>query len=113
MNTMTYKGYVARIEYDDDDKILVGQITGIRDMVTFHAESVEKLEKEFRKSVDSYLAACAKLGQAPNKPSSGKLTLRMPPEIHARAAMMAEASGKSLNTWAVEVIAQNACSTPY
>jgi len=49
-----------------------------------------------------------KLGRPAQKPYSGKLMLRVPPEVHARAAMMAEASGKSLNTWAAEVLAQHA-----
>jgi len=31
--------------------------------------------------------------------------LRIPPEVHARAAMMAEAQGKSLNQWAADVLA--------
>ena len=29
-NTMTYKGYAARIEYDDEDGIFTGRIAGIR-----------------------------------------------------------------------------------
>lgn len=33
MNTMTYKGYLAEIEYDDEDAILVGHISGIKDIV--------------------------------------------------------------------------------
>ena len=30
--------------------------------------------------------------------------LRVPPEVHAHAAMMAEAHGKSLNQWAADVL---------
>jgi hypothetical protein len=37
------------------------------------------------------------------KPYSGKLMLRIPSEVHARAAMLAEAQGKSLNQWATDV----------
>lgn len=40
-NTMTYKGYAARIEYDDEDGIFTGRIAGIRDGVGFHANIVE------------------------------------------------------------------------
>ena len=32
--------------------------------------------------------------------------LRISPEVHARAATMAEASGKSLNQWAAEALAK-------
>ena len=34
-NNMTYKGYAARIGYDDDDGIFTGRIAGIRDGVGF------------------------------------------------------------------------------
>lgn len=104
MNTMIYKGYAARIEFDAEDRIFVGHIAGIRDIVGFHGSSVEELETAFHEAVDDYLAACEKLGQTPNKPYSGKLMLRVPPEVHAHAAMMAEAHGKSLNQWAADVL---------
>lgn len=106
MNTMTFKGYAARIEYSDEDSCFVGRIAGIRDVVGFHAESVAELRSAFHEAVDDYLATCDKLGQPPQKPYSGKLMLRIPPEVHARAAMLAEANGKSLNQWAAEVLAR-------
>ena len=51
----------------------------IRDIVTFHGETVDELEKAFKEAVDDYLATCEKPGVKPNKPYSGKLTLRIPP----------------------------------
>ena len=30
--------------------------------------------------------------------------LRLPPELHARAAMLADAKGKSLNQWVTETL---------
>ena len=58
----------------------------------------------FQEAVEDYLDACRKLERTPQKPYSGKLMLRIPPEVHAHAAMMAEAHGKSLNQWAAEVL---------
>lgn len=104
MNTLTYKGYAARVEFDAEDRIFHGRIAGIRDIVTFHGESVKELLVAFEEAVDDYLETCEKLGQQPNKPFSGRMMLRLPPEIHAAAAMAAEANGKSLNQWATEVI---------
>ena len=43
MNTMSYKGYTARIEYDDEDGIFFGRISGIDDGVNFHGETVQEL----------------------------------------------------------------------
>ncbi len=34
-NRMTYNRYAARIEYDDEDRLFIGQIAGIRDGVGF------------------------------------------------------------------------------
>lgn len=107
-SVMTYRGYVARIEYDADDKVFVGRIAGIRDIVSFHGESVAELEAAFHESVDDYLLACEKLGQSPNKPASGKLMLRVPPEVHGAALIAAQASGTSLNQWAAKVLAEAA-----
>ena len=86
-------------------------LVGIRDIVGFHGASVEELETAFHEAVDNYLAACTKLGQQPNKPVSGKILLRVPPEIHSAAIMVAESEGKSLNQWATHVLAEAAnCS---
>lgn len=111
MKGMNYKDYFAKVEFDAEDRILVGRIIGIRDVVSFHAESVTELETAFHEAVDNYLAACEELGQKPNKPYSGNLMLRIPPEIHASVAVAAETSGKSINQWAAGVLeaASRAC----
>lgn len=108
MNSMNYKGYVARVEYDAHDRIFVGHVSGISDTVGFHGSSVEELESAFHEAVDDYLDACAKLGQYPNRPASGKISLRLAPEIHSAVIMRAEYEGKSLNQWAAGVLAQAA-----
>jgi predicted HicB family RNase H-like nuclease len=103
-NVMTYKGYSARIEYDDDDGILFGQIAGIRDGVGFHADNVDELRAAFHEAVDDYLEICAKIGKQPEKAYSGKVMFRVPPELHARIARAAELAGQSLNQWGEKVL---------
>jgi predicted HicB family RNase H-like nuclease len=101
---MTYKGYSARIEYDGEDGILIGQIAGIRDGVGFHAENVEELKAAFHEAVDDYIETCARIGKEPQKPYSGRVMFRVDPEVHRKAALAAELAGKSLNQWAEEVL---------
>ncbi|MBS4099297.1 MAG: type II toxin-antitoxin system HicB family antitoxin [Sulfuricella sp.] len=108
MNAISYKNYSARIEYDPDDHIFVGHLAGIRDIVGFHGASVDELESAFREAVDDYLAMCEQLGQSPDKPASGKMMLRVPPEVHRAALVAAETSGVSLNQWAARVLAEAA-----
>lgn len=107
-NAMTHKGYSARIEYDDADGIFFGRIAGIRDGVGFHAETVEDLRAAFREAVEDYLETCAKVGKEPQKAYSGQVMFRVSPEVHRKAALAAELSGKSLNQWAEEVLAKAA-----
>lgn len=103
-NTMTYKGYSARIEYDDEDGIMTGRIAGISDGVGFHADSVAELRGAFHEAVDDYIETCAKVGKEPQKPYSGRVMFRVSPEVHRKAALAAELSGKSLNQWAEDVL---------
>ena len=65
---MNYKGYTAHVEVDDEDGVLHGWVDGIEDVVTFEAESLQDLEREFRISVDEYLAFCARDEVEPEKP---------------------------------------------
>ena len=104
MKTMQYKGYAARIEYSDEDKCFVGHIAGIRDIVGFHGVSVDSLCMAFEEAVDDYLETCKQADIPPQRPYSGKVMLRISPEVHAEIAMKAEASGKSLNQWAAEAL---------
>jgi predicted HicB family RNase H-like nuclease len=105
---MRYKGYAARIEYDARDDIFVGRVLGMRDIISFHASSVPELHEAFRGALEDYLADCAEQGIAPEKPASGKVMLRIRPEVHAAASVAARAAGKSLNQWADEVFEQAA-----
>ncbi len=104
MNTMIYQGYAALVEYEAEDHIFAGRLVGIKDIVTFHGESVAELETAFREAVDHYLEVSARMGVKPQKPYSGKLLLRMPPDLHARVATAAELSGKSINQWVSETL---------
>ena len=103
-NVMTYKGYLARIEFDPRDNIFIGKILGIADGITFQGETVKELKADFRAAIDHYLEDCAVTGRTPLKAASGKLMLRISPEVHARALAVAKTSGKSLNQWAEEVL---------
>jgi predicted HicB family RNase H-like nuclease len=107
-NILTHKGYSARVEFDDEDGIFFGQVAGLRDGVGFHADSVTGLRAAFIEAVDDYLDACARVGKDPNKPFSGQVMFRINPEIHRRATLAAELSGKSLNQWAEDVLGQAA-----
>ena len=104
-NILAYKGFSARVEFDARDNIFFGRILGIEDLVTFHGESVSELRDAFKEAVIDYMETCRAIGKKPQKPFSGKLMFRVPPEVHAAVTIAAKASGKSLNQWATEILA--------
>ena len=99
-----YKGYHAAVTYDQEAGVFHGEIVGTRDVIFFEGTSVEELNKEFRISIDDYLAMCAERGQAPDKPFSGKIPLRVTPDVHRAATAAARIEGKSLNAWIAETV---------
>ena len=94
---LEYKGYVGTVEADEG--IFLGRVAGLRDVVTFEGASFAEVERAFRDSVDDYLTFCAERGEAPDRPHSGKILLRLTPQAHRRAALRAQAEGVSLNQW--------------
>ena len=104
MNTMSHKGYTARVESDERDNIFVGRVLGIRTMISFHGETVAELRGEFEAAVEDFVRECKEKGLKPEKAASGKLLLRVPPEVHGAALVAAQAAGKSLNQWATELL---------
>lgn len=103
---MTYKGYTAQVEFDDSVGRLHGRVvnSGPYPIATFEATDVESLRVEFQQSVDEYLLSCQEDGVEPQKPFSGKLNVRLGPELHQSAARSAAESGLSLNSWICQAL---------
>jgi predicted HicB family RNase H-like nuclease len=104
MNTMNHKGYTARVEFDERDNIFIGRVLGLHTMISFHGETVAELRSAFETAIEEFLRDCKEQAVRPEKPASGKLMLRVPPEVHGAALVAAQAAGKSLNQWATEVL---------
>ena len=101
---MEYKGYFAKVEFDDEASIFHGEVINLRDVITFEGETVDELWKAFNDSVEDYLAFCAERGEDPEKPYSGKFLVRVGPELHKTLVIQARKNGKSLNAWVHEAL---------
>lgn len=104
-NSLEYQGYIGVIEYDDEAGIFHGEVINLRDVITFQGTCVDELRKALRDSVEDYLAFCAERGEAPEKPLSGNLPLRIDPELHRKIYLRAKQEGKSINGWISETLA--------
>jgi predicted HicB family RNase H-like nuclease len=106
MNTMTYKGYIAHIEYSSEDEEFVGTVMNTsRDALYFSGKTVLELRKHFQETVDGHIENCEALGIEPEKPYSGRISYRTTPEQHAKLIQAASRKGKrSVNAWMDEVL---------
>ena len=105
---MEYKGYFAKVEFDDETDIFHGEVINLRDVVTFQGKSVDELHKAFKDSIDDYLEFCDERGEEPEKPYSGKFMVRVAPELHKTIAIRARQDGKSLNSWVHDTLTKAA-----
>ena len=95
---MEYKGYFAKVEFDDEANIFHGEIINLRDVITFEGETVDELRTALVDSVEDYLTFCKERGEEPDKPYSGRFLVRVEPELHKSLVIQARKNGKSLNT---------------
>ena len=110
MNIMEIKGYKAIINYDQEIEMFRGEFIDLNGGADFYAKDIDTLRREGDISLKEFLRGCAEWGIEPRKIYSGKLMLRIPPVVHAKASAAAAAAGKSLNAWVAEVLNQAAIS---
>ena len=106
MNMMTLDGYNAKIEYDAELDLFRGEILGLNGGADFYGKNPKELRAEFKKSLRVFLEVCGEKGIEPRRSYSGKFNLRIPPDLHEKLAIVAQAEGKSINLLAQEALQQ-------
>ena len=103
---MEYKGYMASISYDEASDLLHGSVvnSGSYPVVTFMAPDVAGLKREFKISVDEYLAACEAEGAEPIKPFSGDISIDLGPKLHYTITLLAMEDGMTPKEWIKRVL---------
>ncbi|HCH32687.1 MAG TPA: hypothetical protein DE045_07090 [Oceanospirillaceae bacterium] len=57
MIMMKYLGYAARVDFDQEDRIFVGRVAGIDDIVVFHGNSAVAMTSKIEgKSINQWAA---------------------------------------------------------
>src|SRR5882672_5612024 len=104
MSIMTIDGYHAKIEYDPELDLFRGEILGLSGGADFYGKNPKALRSEFKRSLKVFLEVCKEKGIEPRRHFSGKFNLRIPPELHEKLAIAAQAEGKSINALAQEAL---------
>ena len=109
-NTMNFGKYKASIRYDAEIGEFRGEFLGLNGGADFYGKSLAELKREGAASLKVFLEMCAEKGIEPDRSFSGRLMLRVSPEVHSSVIHAAAAHGKSLNQWAAEALLEAAHS---
>jgi predicted HicB family RNase H-like nuclease len=104
MKNLEYKGYTGSIEYSKEDDLLYGKVMGIKGLISFEGKTGKELELDFIEAIDEYIADCADQNLIPEKPFKGSFNVRIPAELHQKAALLAIKDKMSLNNFVAESI---------
>jgi len=108
METLRYKGFIGSIEAELEDNTLYGKVLGLEKgtLVTYQGQTLTELKEDFMNAVDDYIDHCKENGIPLHKSYSGSFNIRIPSELHAKAAVTAQELGISLNAFVRESIAK-------
>ena len=103
---LTHDGYIAQVSYEEGDELMHGVTVNTRSVLHFAGKTVEELKQAFADTIADYRDFCKTKGVEPEKPYSGTLSLRLPPELHKKIALEAMKSGKSINQFIAEKLVE-------
>ena len=104
MKHIEYKGYTGTIEYNKEDGLLYGKVLGIQGLISYEGTTGKELETDFIAAIDSYLTDCKQESVVPEKPFKGSFNVRISPQLHQKAALLAMEDKMSLNSFVAESI---------
>ena len=106
INTMKFGKYSAVISYDPDIAMFRGEFVGLNGGADFYASSIEDLRKEGETSLRVFLEFALENNISPERTYSGRLVLRLKPELHRKYKLLASAKQVSLNQLLNEALEQ-------
>ena len=104
INVLTYKGFVGSVSFSAEDDVFFGKVEGINDLITFEAKSVSELKNAFHYVIDEHIKDCENENAPVEKSYKGSFNLRLTPDLHRRAFIMAKSQGRTLNAFVRESI---------
>ena len=101
---LSYKGFLGSTDYDEEAEVFFGTVVNANTIMSFRGGSVAELKASFHDVVDTYLEDCRNEGVDPEKPFSGKITIRVSPVLHRRIAIKAAGKRESMNRYLEDLI---------
>lgn len=101
---LEYKGLLGTVTIDLENDRIYGHVIGTDDKISYEADTVENIKREFKEVIDEYIEFCKEHGKDPEKSVSGKLMFRPGPEMHSFLVKAAHKCGKSVNSFLTDLV---------
>jgi len=102
---LKYKEYQAQIRVDEERDTFFGRVLDLNDKIAFEGSSLAELREAFADAIEDYIDWCKESGEEPERPYSGRVLVRMEPDLHRSLARRASGCGESLNGFIVSTLA--------
>lgn len=96
-DVLKFKDFIGSVHFSADDDCFFGKIEGIDDLVSFEGRDVDELKSSFREAVEDYVELCRAAGKVLQKSCRGSFNVRVPADLHQKAARKSALLGISLN----------------
>lgn len=103
-DVLRFKDFISSVHFSADDDCFFGKIEGIDDLVSFEGRDVDELKRSFREAVEDYVELCRAAGKPLQKSCKGSFNVRVPAELHQKAARKSALLGISLNQLVLRAI---------
>ena len=107
IDVLTYKGFIGSVHFSAEDNVFFGKVEGINDLITFEGDSVKELKNAFNYVIDEHIKDCENENISAEKSYKGSFNLRLTPDLHRRAAIVAKSQGSTLNAFVKKSIERN------
>ena len=106
IDVLNYKGFIGSVRFSAQDDVFFGKVEGVNDLITFEGNTVKDLKDAFVYVIDEHIKDCESENIPVEKSYKGSFNIRLTPDLHRRAAIMAKAQGSTLNSFVKKAIEQ-------
>ncbi|NVJ50780.1 MAG: hypothetical protein HWE13_16055 [Gammaproteobacteria bacterium] len=96
---LTYKGFVAQLDYQPETDRLIGEVVNAPDVILFDGVNLVELKLRFSEAIDDYLLMTAANPHPPIAPFIGRYTVCLDPEDQQKIMNAAERESVGVTHW--------------
>ncbi|WP_144394964.1 hypothetical protein [Pleionea sediminis] len=96
---LTYKGFVAQLEYEPESDCILGEVINAQDVLIFEGKSLKDLKSRFSQVIDEYLELNRDSHKSSVTPFVGRFTICLNPDDQERVFSAAKKEAIGVQHW--------------